>query len=112
MRDPAVVLGAFGGVGQRPVGDAEQHHDAGGFRVVRVAVGMVLLRQAPVGRADDLGRGGARVFQVVILGVEAGHGGILAAILAHRMSELIASTWFSCGIKGVIAGKTAPTREG
>ena len=73
-RDPLVVLLAAHRIGQDVVGRIDDRHDAGGFLVARILVGMVFLAQRLVRSTNDfLGRV-TRHLQVVIVCVNLGHG--------------------------------------
>ena len=90
LQYPAVMFGATGGVGEYRVCPIENCHCPLGsclFRGLGVAIGMPAQGQGLVGRADNLGRGAAGNFQVVVVRANRGHGGS-GIIVIFRCSDV------------------------
>src|SRR5690606_38669012 len=71
LADPRIVRLAPLGVGQDLVGAVDQAHDAFGTLVPRVAIGMVLLAERAIRRADHRLGCIARYLEILVVGMHA-----------------------------------------
>jgi hypothetical protein len=71
--DPLVMFLAPHRIVQRRVGSVDDRHDARGFFIAGIFIGVVFLAQRLVGCANDFLRRHARHFEVVIMRMNFGH---------------------------------------
>ena len=86
--NPGIVPFALFGVGQHGVGLVYHLHDAQGFGVVGIEIGMIAFRQAAVGLAYLLIRSGFGHAQVAVVRGDGGHKGYLKTEASTGLNQL------------------------